>query len=340
MRAWVIKEVGELNPRNFYLSEVEEPVIALNEILIKVFVCGVCHTELDEIEGRAKPSFLPIIPGHQIVGEVVAIGECVNKFQIGDLAGAGWIYSTCGKCAFCKRGFENLCPEFKGTGKDAQGGYAEYFKIREDFAFKLPHGKKPEKLAPLFCAGGIGYRALKLSGLKNGEILGLIGFGASNHLVLKIAKVLYPDSPVFVFARNPNQRLLALSLGADKAFDIEEEPEEYPQALIDTTPVWRPPFYLLKYIKPGGRLVINAIRKEDLDKEFLLNLSYERDLWLEREIKTVANITRQDIEEFLMLVDKAQIEPEVEIYPFERAFEALEDLKNQKIKGAKVLKIN
>ena len=339
MKAWLIREVGELSSENFIFGEVENPKVNLDEILIKVKACGVCHTELDEIEGRAKPSLLPVIPGHQIVGEVVAVGEEVKKFKPGDWAGAGWIYSTCGKCEFCKRGLENLCPEFKGTGKDAHGGYAEYFKIKENYAFKLPSVKEPEKLAPLFCAGSIGYRALKLSGLKNGEILGLIGFGASNHLVLKMAKALYPDSPVFVFARNQEQRKMALKLGADMAFDIEEEPKEYPHALIDTTPVWRPPFYLLRYLRPGGRLVINAIRKEDYDKEFLLGLSYERDLWLEKEVKSVANITRSDIEEFLQVVEKAQIEPEVEIYSFDEALKALLDLKNHKIRGAKVLKI-
>ncbi|MGB9761464.1 MAG: alcohol dehydrogenase catalytic domain-containing protein [Caldimicrobium thiodismutans] len=340
MKAWIIREVGELSPKNFFLSEVKDPEISSEEILLKVKACGVCHTELDEIEGRAEPAFLPIIPGHQIVGEVIAVGEAVKNFKVGDLAGAGWIYSSCGHCEFCKKGLENLCPEFKGTGKDAHGGYAEYFKIKEEFAFKLPKGKAPEKLAPLFCAGSIGYRALKLSGIKNGDILGLIGFGASNHLVLKMSKVLYPNSPVIVFARNPKQREMALRLGADFALDLEEEPEDYPQALIDTTPVWKPPFYLLRYLRPGGRLVINAIRKEHQDINFLLNLSYERDLWLEKEIKTVANITRKDIEEFLKLVERAQIEPEVEIYSFEEAYKALEDLKNHRIKGAKVLKIS
>ncbi|MEZ0344908.1 MAG: alcohol dehydrogenase catalytic domain-containing protein [Caldimicrobium sp.] len=339
MKAWLIKEVGELSPEKFIFREIQDPEISSDEILIKVKACGICHTELDEIEGRAKPSILPVIPGHQIVGEVVAVGEGVKKFKVGDLAGAGWIYSTCGKCEFCKKGLENLCPEFKGTGKDAHGGYAEYFKIKEAYAFKLPYWKEPEKLAPFFCAGSIGYRALKISGIKNGEILGLIGFGASNHLVLKMAKALYPDSPLFVFARNPAQREMALKLGADFAFDIEEEPEDYPHALIDTTPVWKPPLYLLRYLRPGGRLVINAIRKEEHDKDFLLELSYERDLWLEKEIKTVANITRADIEEFLKLVEKAQIEPEVEIYSFDEVFKALEDLKNYKIRGAKVLKI-
>ncbi len=340
MKAWIIKETGTLSPKNFFITKVENPEISFDEILIKVKACGICHTELDEIEGRATPGLLPVIPGHQIVGEVVAIGEGVKKFKIGDLAGAGWIYSTCGRCEYCKKGLENLCPEFKGTGKDAHGGYAEYFKIRENYAFKLPKGRAPEKLAPLFCAGSIGYRALKLSGIKNGEILGLIGFGASNHLVLKIAKILYPDSPVIVFARNPSQREMALKLGADLALDLEEEPEDYPHALIDTTPVWKPPFYLLKYLRPGGRLVINAIRKEDQDKDFLLKLSYERDLWLEKEIKTVANITRADIEEFLKLVDRTSIEPEIEIYSFEEAYKALEDIKNHKIGGAKVLKIS
>jgi len=340
MKAWVIKGIGELSQENFSLVELPQPEPGPEEILIKVKACGVCHTELDEIEGRAKPSLLPVIPGHQIVGEVVAKGELVKRFKVGDHAGAGWIYAACGKCDFCLKGLENLCPNFKGTGKDAYGGYAEYFKIKEDFAFLLPKESLPERVAPLFCAGSIGYRALKLTNLKDGEILGLIGFGASNHLVLKMAKVLYPNSPVFVFARNPLQRELAHSLGADLALDLEEKPPEQPSALIDTTPVWKPPFYLLRHLKPGGRLVINAIRKESLDKDFLLDLSYERDLWMEKEIKSVANITRRDIEEFLDLALKYEIYPEIEVYPFDEAYSALLDLKNHRIKGAKVLKIS
>lgn len=339
MRAWAIQKTGIVGEDTLRFMEFKEPDVSSGEILLKVKACGVCHTELDEIEGRLKPSFLPIIPGHQIVGKVVEVGPEVSKFKVGDLAGVGWIFWACGNCEFCSSGFENLCINFKGTGLDAHGGYAEYFKIGEDFAFRLPHSITPEEIAPLFCAGSIGYRALRLASIRNGHILGLVGFGASNHLVLKMAKRLYPLSPIFVFTRNPKERELALSLGADYAGDLHTPPPDLPHAIIDTTPVWKPAFYFLRFLRPGGRLVINAIRKEEIDKDFLLEISYERDLWLEREVKTVANITRRDIQEFLDFAINTSLKPEIELYSFEEARIALIDMKNRKIRGAKVLKM-
>ena len=341
MKAWVIeKPVNILETEEpLKLIELEDPQPAKDEIIIKVHACGVCHTEIDEIEGRALPSFFPIVPGHQIAGEVVKIGEEVQKFKIGDRAGAGWIYLSCEKCEYCKRGLENLCPEFKGTGKDAHGGYAEYFKIKESFAFHLPKMFSYEEVAPLFCAGAIGYRSVKLANPRDEQHIGLVGFGASGHLVLKLIKALFPFSKVFVFARNPKQRELALSLGAFWAGDIGEEPPKKLHCAIDTTPVWKPPLSVLKYLVPGGRLVINAIRKEELDKDYFLNLDYSQDLWLEKEIKSVANVTRRDIKEFLQLAETFNIKPEIEIYPFEKANQALKDIRGKKTKGAKVLKI-
>lgn len=341
MKAWVIEKIikVEEDSEPLRFMEMEDPVPQENEVIIKVYACGVCHTEIDEIEGRACPSFFPIIPGHQIVGEVVEIGKKVKKFKVGDRVGAGWIYSACGKCEFCKKGLENLCPEFKGTGKDAHGGYAEYFKISEDFAFPLPPNLSYEETAPLFCAGAIGYRSLMLAKPENGQNIGLIGFGASGHLVLKMIRYLFPDTKVFVFSRTQKEREFALQLGAYWAGDIPDIPPEKLHSAIDTTPVWRPPIRVLKHLLPGGRLVINAIRKEEFDKTELLNLDYSRDLWLEKEIKSVANVTRKDIAEFLSLAEKIPLRPEIEIYPFEKANEALKDIRKRKIKGAKVLKI-
>ncbi|MCD6548451.1 MAG: zinc-dependent alcohol dehydrogenase family protein [Thermodesulfobacterium sp.] len=341
MKAWVIEKIVDLskNSKPLKLVELENPCPAEDEIIIKVYACGVCHTEIDEIEGRALPSFFPIVPGHQIVGEVVEVGSEVKNFKIGDRAGAGWIYSSCEKCEYCKRGVENLCSQFKATGKDVHGGYAEYFKIKESFAFHLPKRFSYEEVAPLFCAGAIGYRSLKLANPRDEQNIGLIGFGASGHLVLKLIKALFPFSKIFVFARNPKQRELALNLGAFWVGNIGDEPPQKLHCAIDTTPVWKPPLSVLKYLLPGGRLVINAIRKEDHDKNALLDLNYAKDLWLEKEIKSVANVTRKDIKEFLQLAETFNIKPEVEIYPFERANQALKDIKNKKIKGAKVLKI-
>lgn len=341
MKAWIIKEISDLthNFEPLILADVDDPTLSDNEIIIKVHACGVCHTEIDEIEGRATPSFFPIIPGHQIVGEVVELGKFVTKFKVGDRVGAGWIYSACGKCRYCKKGLENLCEDFKATGKDANGGYAEYFKIHEDFAFKIPENLGSEESAPLFCAGAIGYRSLKLAKPENRQNIGLIGFGASGHIVLKIIRHLLSDSKVFVFSRTESERYLAKELGAYWVGNFDETPPDSLHSAIDTTPVWKPIISVLNYLKPAGRLIINAIRKEEIDKQELMKIDYSRDLWLEKEIKSVANITRKDIEEFLKIASKIQLKPELEIYPFELANKALRDIKERKIKGAKVLKI-
>ncbi|MCS7279195.1 MAG: zinc-dependent alcohol dehydrogenase family protein [Thermodesulfobacteriaceae bacterium] len=341
MKAWVIEKIVNFKETHTPLKfvELDPPTPGPKDIIIKVYACGVCHTEIDEIEGRAKPSFFPMVPGHQVVGEVITVGREVKKFKPGNRVGAGWIYWACGKCEFCKKDLENLCPNFKATGKDAHGGYAEYFKISEDFAFLLPETFSYEEAAPLFCAGAIGYRSLKLTSLKNGENLGLVGFGASAHLVLKMVQYLFPKSKVLVFARSAKEREFALNLGAFWAGDLGEFPPKKMHAAIDTTPVWKPPLSVLKHLFPSGRLVINAIRKEEVDKNELLKLDYSQDLWLEKEIKSVANVTRKDIAEFLELAEKIPLKPEIQIYPFEKANEALLDIKEKKIRGAKVLKI-
>jgi len=341
MKAWVIHKITDLKKDNkpLNLIETQNPLPEANEIVIKVYFCGVCHTEIDEIEGRATPSFFPIIPGHQIVGEVVQLGKFVSKFKVGDRVGAGWIYSACGKCDYCKKGLENLCWDFKATGRDANGGYAEYFKIHEDFAFKIPENLGSEESAPLFCAGAIGYRSLMLAKPENGQNIGLVGFGASGHIVLKIIRHLLPDSKVFVFSRTDSERYLAKELGAYWTGNFDETPPDSLHFAIDTTPVWKPPISILKYLKPAGRLIINAIRKEEIDKEELMKIDYSTDLWLEKEIKSVANITRKDIEEFLKIASEIQLKPELEVYSFEMANKALMDIKERKIKGAKVLKI-
>lgn len=341
MKAWVIEKISDLFIENkpLKLLDINSPTPEKKEIIIKIHACGVCHTEIDEIEGRVTPSFFPIIPGHQIAGEVVEVGRSVKKFKIGDRAGAGWIYSACGRCEFCKKGLENLCSEFKATGKDTHGGYGEYFKIHEDFAFPLPENFTYEESAPLFCAGAIGYRSLMLAKPENAENIGLVGFGASGHLVLKMLRYLYPNTKVFVFARDPYQRKLATELGAYWTGDIEEDPSYRLNSVIDTTPVWKPPLSVLKYLKPAGIVVINAIRKEETDKDVFLKIDYSRDLWLEKEIKTVANVTRKDIAEFLRIASEISLKPEIEIYSFEEANKALIDIKNRRIKGAKVLKI-
>jgi propanol-preferring alcohol dehydrogenase len=211
--------------------------------------------------------------------------------------------------------------------------------VRADFVHPIPDSISDSEAAPLLCAGAVGYRALKLSNIQNGQSLGLMGFGGSNHIVLKAAKYKFPNSKFFVFSRNPQEREFALELGAAWAGAIDEVPPGGLDAIIDTTPVWGPDMEALKRLKPGGRLVINAIRKEETDKEVLLKLDYASQLWMEKEIKSVANVTRQDVREFLQLAAEANIKPEYQEYALEDANKALFEMKQGKIRGAKVLRI-
>ena len=327
--------LGDVTPLQPPLKLVQHPEPTLNpgEVLLRVTRCGVCHTELDEIEGRMPPPQLPVIPGHQVVG---VIEEGGNK---GQCVGVAWIASACGECGFCKSGRENLCPHFKATGRDINGGYAEYMKIRADFVHRIPESLSDSEAAPLLCAGAIGYRSLRLSNIQDGQSLGLMGFGGSNHLVLKLAKYKFPNSKVFVFSRNPAEREFALSLGAAWAGAIDENPLEGLDAIIDTTPVWGPDVEALKILKPGGRLVVNAIRKEEKDKDALLQIHYPTHLWMEKEIKSVANVTRDDVREFLIVAAQAGIKPEYQEYGLDDANMALVEMKQGKIRGSKVLVI-
>jgi len=342
MKAMILEFLTSLdvNDQPLVLASMSDPVPKDNEVLINVKTCGVCHTELDEIEGRTPPPELPVIPGHQVVGIVESKGENVKMLQTGDRVGVAWIWSSCGKCRYCLEGNENLCSGFKATGRDVHGGYAEYMTVPEDSAFRIPDIFTDTEAAPLLCAGAIGYRSLKLANLKNGQNLGLTGFGASAHLVLKMARYRYPDTKIYVFARSEKERIFAKELGAVWAGDTEEVPPELPDSIIDTTPVWKPVVEAMKNLKPGGRLVINAIRKEDRDKDWLLKLDYPEHLWMEKEIKSVANVAKNDVKEFLELAAEIPIKPEVREYKLEEANIALMELKNRKIRGAKVLKIS
>jgi propanol-preferring alcohol dehydrogenase len=322
------------------LREVPVPEPGEGEILVRVSACGVCHTEIDEIEGRTAPSRLPIIPGHQVVGRVERSGPGARLFKPEDRVGVAWIFSACGHCRYCRSDRENLCPEFRATGRDADGGYAEYMTVPEAFAYSIPEPFYDVEAAPLLCAGAVGFRSLRLSGLQDGQTLGLTGFGASGHLVLKLARLRFPRSKVFVFARSEREREFALELGADWAGEAEGSPPERPEAIIDTTPAWRPIVEALRVLAPGGRLVVNAIRKEDADKDELRRLDYSGHLWMEKEIKNVANVTRRDVREFLEIAAGADIRPEVKEYALPEANVALLELKLRKIRGAKVLRMS
>jgi len=341
MKAMQIHQVGALddNPEPLIFGDVPTPQPGRGEIRLKVNVCGVCHTELDECEGRTPPAQLPMTPGHQVIGVLDETGPDCHRFKPGERLGVAWIHSACGQCQWCKNGLENLCPDFVACGRDAHGGYAEFMTVPEAYAYRIPGEFSDAEAAPLLCAGAVGYRSLRLCQLENGQILGLTGFGASAHLVLQTAAYQYPECRVFVFARNPEEREYALQLGADWAGDTGDTPPARLDAIIDTTPAWLPVVAALERLQPGGRLVINAIRKESGDIAQLAGIDYGRHLWMEKQLRTVANVSRRDVEEFLQIAAAIPIKPKVEIYPFEHANMALLDMRSKTIRGAKVLQI-
>jgi propanol-preferring alcohol dehydrogenase len=339
MKAMVLEQTGAVAPDRDSLVLRERPVPEPRdgEILVQVATCGVCHTELDEIEGRAAPPRLPVIPGHQVVGSVVACGSGATGIEIGQRVGVAWIYSSCGRCVHCVEGNENLCHDFRATGRDADGGYAEYMVVPAGFAHAIPQAFSDAEAAPLLCAGAIGYRSLRLAGARNRMRLGLAGFGASAHLVLMMVRHRYPGTEIYVFARHEEERAFALQLGAVWAGDMAQAAPAKLHAIIDTTPAWWPVIKALENLESGGRLVINAIRKEDADKHQLLALDYPRHLWLEKEIKSVANVARGDVRDFLSLAAEIPLRPVTESYDLQDANRALLDLKMKRVRGAKVL---
>jgi len=339
MKAWILDQIYDLKTESRPLKRIEmpRPVPREGELLIKVSACGVCHTEIDEIEGRTPPPVYPVVPGHQVVGVVVKTLGTKTLVKVGDRVGVAWIYSACGTCEYCLSGRENLCASFRATGRDVNGGYAEYMVVPEAYAYPIPDIFSDAEAAPLLCAGAIGYRSLSLCDMSDGKRIGLTGFGASAHLVLKLIKFQYPQLEVFVFARSLKEREFALELGAQWVGDTSDKPPVLLDCVIDTTPVWEPVVRALECLKPGGRLVINAIRKESIDTEYLLNLNYAQHLWMEKEIKSVANVTSLDVKLFIRLAAEIPFKPDVEIYSFEDANRAILDIKQRKIKGAKVL---
>ena len=350
MKAMVLKEYCEveiegeqrfrpdlpLKKEPLEMIDMSTPQPGPNQILVRVLACGICHTELDEIEGRLIPSQFPMVLGHEVVGRIEALGAGVSRFKIGDRVGIAWIHSSCGNCKFCEKGYENLCEQFRATGLDAHGGYAQFTVVSEHYAYPIPDRFSDAEAAPLLCAGVIGYRALRLSGIKPGQVLGLYGFGASAHIAIQVAK--YWESRVFVFTRKGQRdhQNLALKLGADWVGATGESPPEKLDCAIDFTPVGEPVREALKILEKGGRMVINAIRKINPIPE----LDYSECIWHEKEIKSVANVTRQDARAFLPLAAEIGIIPETQEFELEQANQALVLLKRGKIQGAGVLQIS
>jgi propanol-preferring alcohol dehydrogenase len=339
MRAMRIHELGPVTASRPPLraDRIPPPEPQAADVLIRVHACGVCHTEIDEIEGRTPPPRLPMTPGHQVVGTVVREGAACRRQLLGQRVGVAWIHAAGGECAWCHEGRENLCPEFQACGRDVPGGYAEFMVAPEAFTHPIPDTIGDLEATPLLCAGAVGFRALRLCRLENGQALGLTGFGASAHLVLQMARHLYPDSAISVFARSAAEREFALQLGAHWAGDTCDTPPRALDAVIDTTPAWLPVLSAMLALAPGGRLVINAIRKEATDQAVLTSLDYDRHLWREKSLQSVANVTRQDVAECLRLAAQIPLRPHVTPYPLEQANEALLKLKQGTIRGAKVL---
>jgi propanol-preferring alcohol dehydrogenase len=333
MRAMLLDSIVDMDecPAPLNLVDIPRPVPGDGEILIEVAVCGVCHTELDEIEGRTPPQEFPVVPGHQVVGYVAGLGRRCQKYGMGDRVGVGWIHSSDGSLK------ENISESFRATGRDVDGGYAEFMTVSEAYAYPIPDEFSNEDAAPLLCAGGVGYRALRLTGIEDGQVLGLTGFGGSGHLVLQLARHLYPSSPIHVYARSEKERDFAMELGADWSGDTDAIAPTPAHAMIDTTPAWKPVLAALERLRPGGRLVINAIRKESRDRALMADIRYEDHLWQEKEIKTVANVTSHDIAAFLPVAASIPLRVNVQTYDLEDANQALLDLRTGHLRGAKVL---
>ena len=309
--------------------ELPVPEPGPGEARLRVLACGVCHTDLHIVEGDLPLRLSPVVPGHQMVGEVDAVGQGVSRFRPGDRAGVPWLGWTDGTCEFCRRGEENLCTAARFTGWDRHGGYAEYTVAAADFAYPLPTTLDPAHAAPLLCAGIVGYRALRLSGARAGDRLGLVGFGGSAHVTLQAARHLGCD--VVVFTRGETHRAVARELGASWAGGIEDAPPGPLDAAIIFAPAGAlvPP--TLALLRPGGTLALAGITMTDIPL-----MPYEL-LYRERVLRSVANATRRDAEELLALAAAIPVRTEVTSYPLDAANQALADVKHSRIPAAAVL---
>ncbi len=331
MKAMVLQSPRPIDEAPLILSEVPTPSPGAGQIRLRVHVCGVCHTDLHTVEGELTLPKLPVIPGHQIVGTVDEPGDGVSRFKVGDRVGVAWLHSACGRCDFCRRGLENLCVNARFTGLHVDGGYAQYTLAEEQFAYAIPAQFSDEDASPLLCAGIIGYRSLRLSGIRPGENLGLYGFGASAHIALQVAR--HWGCAVYVFTRGHAHRELALELGAVWAGSAEETPPATMDASVTFAPAgWIVPL-ALEHLRPGGTLAINAIYMSPIPE-----MPYAK-IYEERTLRSVANFTSQDAEEFLRLAAEVPVRTEVEAFPLAEANQVLQKLKRSEIRGAAALRV-
>ena len=332
MKAIVLDHYGRIESNPLRAGEAPKPRPSKRQVLVKVNACGICRTDLHVIEKELKPSKLPVILGHQIVGVVAGMGTGAKKFKVGERVGITWINSTCGRCEFCASGRENLCEKMKLTGYDVNGGYAEYALVSQDFAFRMPKGFDDLHAAPLFCAGIIGYRALKLSSIKKGQTLALFGFGASGHIIAQMAK--HFGNRLIVFTRGLEHQKLAKRYGAVWAGEASDEAPEKADAAIITAPAGELVIDALRSVKEGGKVIIQDIYMSSIPK-----INYNKYLYGEKSIASVTNYTRKDADEFLKLAASIPIKTKVQRFKLQDANAALNLLKKGKINGAGVLSI-
>jgi len=320
---------GPVEGRPLEMVDLPDPMPGPGELLVEVAACGVCRTDLQLAEGDLAARRLPVVPGHQIVGRVAALGPDTPGWAVGDRAGAGWLGGSCGKCGWCHSGRENLCEQARFTGWDSDGGYAEQAVIRADFAVRLPERFADLAAAPLLCGGVIGYRALRVSGIRPGERLGLYGFGASALLAIQVA--LHWGCQVFVATRSPAEQRRAREMGAEWAGSYEDPPPVPLDAAVTFAPAGDVVVAALRALDRGGVVAINAIHLDRIP-EFPYDL-----LWWERQIRSVANFTRRDAQDFVDLAARIPIHTLAEPYPLTEANTALLRLKEGRVAGAAVL---
>jgi propanol-preferring alcohol dehydrogenase len=331
MRAMVLDKAVPVEQLPLVLRDVATPLPKPSEVRVRVHVCGLCHTDLHTVEGDLAPHKRPVIPGHEIVGVVDALGSGVTAYKEGDRVGIAWLHSTDGSCEYCGRGLENLCINGRFTGYDVDGGYAEYSIVPAEFCYPIPDVFSDEHAAPLLCAGIIGYRSYRLAGIRSGENLGLYGFGASAHLVIQLAR--HQKCNVFVFTRSEDHRAHARELGAAWTGRAEDTPPEPLHAAIVFAPAGSLVREALRVLRKGGKLALAGITMSQIPA-----LDYEL-LYHEKIVRSVANATRQDGREFLQLAGEVPLKTEIQVFDLAEANQALQKLKKSEIRGAGVLRI-
>ena len=333
MRAMLLTAPAPIDQRPLVVGEVADPTPGPGEILVRVKMCGVCRTDLHEVEGELPMRRSPVIPGHQVVGTVADVGQGAKRFEVGSRVGIAWLHDTCGACEFCARETENLCNAANFTGWTVNGGYAEYTTVPESFAYGIPDGFVDEQAAPLLCAGIIGYRALRISGIRPGQRLGLYGFGASAHIAIQVAR--HWGCEVYVFTRTETNRRLAGKLGAAWVGGSGDKPPEKVHGSIIFAPAGPLVRDALEVLEKGGTVALAGIYMSSVPP-----LDYLKHLYDEKVVRSVANATRRDGQELLDLAAKIPIRTATRVFPLKEANEALAALKTSEITGAGVLRVN